>query len=63
MKPTENSWNYEYLKGNKDSFPLGFEHGYADTVAGVIRTGLAIVGVFFVVFVIGFLSGYFWGAR
>jgi hypothetical protein len=54
-------WDYKYLK--KDSFPTGFEHGYADTVAGVVRTGLAIVGLFFVVFVIGFLSGYFWGVR
>lgn len=55
------NWDYEYLK--KDSRPVGFEHGYADTVAGVVRTGLAIVGVFAVVFAIGFLSGYFWGVR
>ena len=55
------NWDYEYLK--KDSFPTGFEHDYADTVAGVIRTGLAIVGVFAVVFAIGFCAGYFWGVR
>ena len=55
------NWDYEYLK--KDNFPIGFEHGYADTMVGVVRTGLAIVGVFFVVFVIGFCAGYFWGAR
>ena len=61
MKPTENRWDYEYMK--RDTFPMGFEHSYADTVAGVVRTGLAIVGLFFVVFAIGFLSGYFWGAR
>ena len=54
-------WDYEYLQ--KKSYPVGFEHDYADTVAGVIRTGLAIVGVFFVVFVVGFCAGYFWGAR
>jgi len=53
--------DYKYLK--KDTFPIGFEHDYADTVAGVIRTGLAIVGVFALVFAIGFLSGYFWGTR
>jgi hypothetical protein len=47
----------------QDSYPVGFEHDYADPVAGVVRTGLAIVGVFFVVFAVGFLSGYFWGAR
>lgn len=63
MKPTENSWDYEYLKGNKDSFPVGFEHSYADTMVGVVRTGLAIVGVVALVFVIGFCAGYFWGAR
>lgn len=55
------NWDYEYLK--KDSFPTGFEHSYADTMVGVVRTGLAIVGVFFVVFVVGFCAGYFWGAR
>ena len=55
------NWDYEYLK--KDNFPIGFEHGYADTMVGVVRTGLAIVGVFFVVFVVGFCAGYFWGAR
>ena len=54
-------WEYKYLK--KDSFPMGFEHSYTDTVVGVVRTGLAIVGVFFVVFVIGFCAGYFWGVR
>ena len=54
-------WDYEYLQ--KKSYPVGFEHDYADTVAGVIRTGLALVGVVALVFVIGFLSGYFWGAR
>ena len=54
-------WDYKYLQ--KDSHPIGFEHNYADTMVGVVRTGLAIVGLFFVVFAIGFLSGYFWGAR
>jgi hypothetical protein len=54
-------WDYKYLK--KDSFPTGFEHGYADTVAGVVRTGLAIVGVVALVFAIGFCAGYFWGVR
>jgi hypothetical protein len=54
-------WDYEYLK--RDTFPIGFEHDYADTMVGVVRTGLAIVGVFFVVFVIGFCAGYFWGVR
>ena len=44
-------------------FPIGFEHGYADTMVGVVRTGFAIVGVFALVFAIGFLSGYFWGAN
>jgi len=53
--------DYKYL--NKESHPIGFEHDYADTVAGVIRTGLAIVGVVALVFAIGFLSGYFWGVR
>jgi len=53
--------DYKYLK--KDSFPMGFEHSYTDTVVGVVRTGLAIVGLFATVFVIGFLSGYFWGTR
>jgi len=53
--------DYEYLK--RDTFPIGFEHDYADTMVGVVRTGLAIVGVFFVVFVIGFCAGYFWGVR
>ena len=54
-------WDYKYLK--KDNFPIGFEHGYADTMVGVVRTGLAIVGVVALVFVIGFLLGYFWGVR
>jgi hypothetical protein len=54
-------WDYKYLA--KDSHPIGFEHSYADTMVGVVRTGLAIVGVFAVVFAIGFLSGYFWGVR
>jgi len=54
-------WEYKYLQ--KDSYPVGFEHDYADTVAGVVRTGLAIVGVAALVFVIGFLAGYFWGVR
>ena len=54
-------WDYEYMK--RDTFPIGFEHGYADTVAGVVRTGLAIVGVVALVFAVGFLSGYFWGVR
>jgi hypothetical protein len=55
------NWDYKYLQ--KDSHPIGFEHSYADTVAGVVRTGLAIVGVVATVFAIGFLSGYFWGTR
>ena len=54
-------WDYKYLK--KDNFPIGFEHGYADTMVGVVRTGLAILGVVALVFAIGFLSGYFWGVR
>lgn len=63
MKSEElNSWDYEYLKG-KESFPVGFEHGFADTVAGVIRTGLAILGVFSLVFFLGFTAGYFFGSR
>jgi len=54
-------WDYKYLA--KDSYPIGFEHNYVDTTVGVIRTGLAIIGVVALVFVIGFLSGYFWGLR
>lgn len=54
-------WDYKYLK--KDSFPLGFEHSYTDTMVGVVRTGLAIVGVFALVFAVGFMWGYFWGTR
>jgi len=54
-------WDYKYLQ--KGSHPIGFEHSYADTMVGVVRTGLAIVGVFAAVFAIGFLSGYFWGTR
>jgi len=54
-------WDYKYLQ--KDNSPIGFEHDYADTMVGVVRTGLAIVGVFALVFAIGFLSGYFWGTR
>jgi hypothetical protein len=50
-------------ENKRDFFPVGFEHGYADIMVGVVRTGLAIVGLFFVVFAIGFLSGYFWGVR
>jgi hypothetical protein len=61
MKPTENRWDYKYLK--KDTFPIGFEHNYADTMVGVVRTGLAIVGLFAAVFAIGFCAGYFWGVR
>jgi len=53
--------DYKYLK--KDSFPMGFEHSYTDTMVGVVRTGLAIVGVFAVVFATGFCAGYFLGAR
>ena len=57
-------WDYSYLKReSRDSFPVGFEHGFADTLAGVIRTALAILGVVAVVFAAGFLSGYFLGAR
>jgi hypothetical protein len=54
-------WDYKYLQ--KDSHPIGFEHSYADTVAGVVRTGLAIVGVAALVFAVGFMWGYFWGTR
>ena len=54
-------WDYKYLK--KDSFPLGFEHSYTDPMVGVVRTGLAIVGVFALVFAVGFMWGYFWGTR
>ena len=54
-------WDNSYIK--KDTFPMGFEHSYADTVAGVVRTGLAIVGVVALVFAIGFCAGYFWGTR
>jgi hypothetical protein len=50
-------WDYKYLN------PTEFETSRADTVVGVVRTGLAIVGVFFVVFAVGFLSGYFWGYK
>ena len=50
-------------QNKNESFPVGFEHGYADTMVGVVRTGFAIVGVFALVFAIGFLSGYFWGAN
>jgi len=45
------------------SFPVGFEHGYADTMVGVVRTGFAILGVFALVFAVGFCAGYFWGVR
>jgi len=55
--------NKNINQDKRDFFPVGFEHGYADTMVGVVRTGLAIVGLFFVVFAIGFLSGYFLGAR
>ena len=54
-------WDQQYIKG--ESFPIGFQHSYADTMVGIVRTGLAIVGVMAIVFAIGFLSGYFWGAR
>ena len=54
-------WDYKYLK--KDSHSIGFEHNYADTMVGVVRTGLAIVGVFALVFAVGFCAGYFWGVR
>ena len=54
-------WDYKYLQ--KNSHPIGFEHSYADTMVGVVRTGLAILGVVALVFAIGFLSGYFWGVR
>jgi len=54
-------WDYTYLQ--KDSHPIGFEHNYVDTMVGVVRTGLAIVGVFAAVFVVGFCAGYFWGVR
>jgi hypothetical protein len=54
-------WDHQYIKG--ESFPIGFQHSYADTMVGIVRTGLAIVGVMAIVFAIGFLSGYFWGTR
>ena len=49
--------DYKYLNSTE------FETNRADTVVGVIRTGLAIVGMFALVFAVGFLSGYFWGAK
>lgn len=49
--------DYKYLNSTE------FETNRADTVVGVIRTGLAIVGVFAVVFAVGFCAGYFWGTR
>ena len=54
-------WDQQYITG--ESFPIGFQHSYADTMVGIVRTGLAIVGVMAIVFAIGFLSGYFWGTR
>ena len=45
----------------KEFFPVGFEHSYADTMVGIVRTGLAIVGVISIVFAIGFCAGYFFG--
>ena len=54
-------WDREYIK--QESFPIGFQHSYADTMVGIVRTGLAIVGVMSIVFAIGFCAGYFWGAR
>ena len=60
----KNSLDYEYLNQNKnESFPVGFEHGYADSMVGVVRTGFAILGVFALVFAVGFCAGYFWGVR
>ena len=52
-----NMTDYKYLNSTE------FETNRADTVVGVIRTGLAIVGVFAVVFAVGFCAGYFWGTR
>lgn len=52
-----NMTDYKYLNSTE------FETNRADTVVGVIRTGLAIVGMFALVFAVGFLSGYFWGAK
>ena len=49
--------DYEYLKNTE------FETSRADTMVGLVRTGLAIVGVVALVFVIGFCAGYFWGVR
>ena len=45
----------------KEFFPVGFEHSYADTMVGIVRTGLAIVGVVAPVFAVGFCAGYFFG--
>jgi hypothetical protein len=58
-------WDYGYLNQDKtrECFPVGFEHSYADTMVGIVRTGLAIVGVFSLVFAVGFMWGYFWGTR
>ena len=50
-------WDYKYLN------PTEFETSRADTMVGVVRTGLAIVGVAALVFAVGFMWGYFWGAR
>ena len=55
--------NENLNQSKKEFFPVGFEHGYADTMVGVVRTGFAIVGVFAVVFAVGFMWGYFWGTR
>ena len=30
-------WDQQYVKG--ESFPIGFQHGYADTMVGIVRTG------------------------
>jgi hypothetical protein len=52
-----NMTDYKYLNSTE------FETSRADTVVGVVRTGLAIVGMFALVFATGFLWGYFWGTR
>lgn len=55
--------NENVNQNKKEFFPVGFEHGYADTMVGVVRTGFAILGVFALVFAVGFCAGYFWGAK
>jgi hypothetical protein len=51
------------MSDKKEFFPVGFEHGYADTMVGVVRTALAIVGVAAFIFFIGVYVGYMLTAR